>query len=437
MHDSSQGLQASLQHQVDDHQHELSSLQTIHSERMHSLTVRHQQELEQLQQQIFQLSTQSTSERFTNQGESPHEWSARCTELEQEITRLKEESDTNNGLERIHEEQLDSLKMLNSRLKRDNDLLVEEKANLEIKLAEMVTLLKKENAREISELDGERRHLQSQLDRLQTTITHHQDKISKLHEEHSHSQTKVKQLQTNVESLEEQMKAKENEILSLRTSGEDMIRLRRELEEKSLLLKANGQTLKELGLQVENKESELELLKNQIRDLRDRELAKTAREGEVFLQNMSKLNEPVKHTSTEQSAAPEESERIVKLQADLASIAKEKEELTKQLSRKEKAINDLSRQYQEVLQEKESNLSKHNMVIEQDRLQSDQLQTELNSLQEIKTTLARELQGKREECTKYSKQLGQLRAHLLEVCHPVYYNLYNDINLTVVCITEA
>ena len=101
----------------------------------------------------------------------------------------------------------------------------------------------------------------------------------------------------------------------------------------------------------------------------------------------------------------------------MASIATEKEELTKQLSSKEKVINDLSISLQKVIQERgESNLSKHNMLVEQDRLQSNQLQIELNSLREGETTLARELQGKQDECAKYLKQLGQLRAHLLEVC---------------------
>ena len=156
--------------------------------------------------------------------------------------------------------------MLNSQLKHDIDLLVTKKANLEMKLAEMVTLLKKENTREIGELDGERRYLRNQLDQLQTTITYHQDIISKLHEEHSHSQTKVKQLQTNIESLEEQVKEKENEILSLRSSGENMVRLRRELEEKSSLLEANGQTLQESTVG-----DQMELLN---RDLQDNELAK-------------------------------------------------------------------------------------------------------------------------------------------------------------------
>ena len=93
MHDcvfTSQDLQASLQHEVDKHQHELSSLQSIHSERIHSLTERHQHEVQQLQQQISQFNSQSTLVRLTKEEESPKrdEWSARCTELEQEITRL-------------------------------------------------------------------------------------------------------------------------------------------------------------------------------------------------------------------------------------------------------------------------------------------------------------------------------------------------------------
>ena len=79
------------------HQREMSGLQTVQNERINSLTQRHHHEVDQLQSKIDELGRASGS--ISIPASSPHSgesggeevvaWKARCTELEEEVSKLK------------------------------------------------------------------------------------------------------------------------------------------------------------------------------------------------------------------------------------------------------------------------------------------------------------------------------------------------------------
>ena len=94
-----QELELSLQQEMVQHQRELSGLQTVQNERLHSLTQRHQHEVDQLQSKIDQLERENVNDGhgssvvatlLTQDEREGDKTKVRCVELEEEAKKLKD-----------------------------------------------------------------------------------------------------------------------------------------------------------------------------------------------------------------------------------------------------------------------------------------------------------------------------------------------------------
>lgn len=352
--------------------------------------------------------------------EENEELRLKCLEDKQEILRLKNEIEE---LKRTYEEQKQNISSQNSHLKKDIDRLVAEKESLEVKVSEMAAYFDREAAQEMKEVKKERTQLHSQLDQLQTVITEHQDVISKLHDGCNISQSEIEQLKMVIDSLEIQVRAKESELVSLRQgrdSEQELVWLKHELDEKSHLLETSEKNLREVDQCIEGKDFELQSLKVQLQSLREDEITKMAmlekkiiEERELLLHNLSEVKAQVQCTTS----VPIPEEPGSKFKVKSASLQVEKEQLTNQLSAKDETISSLSaslEKCQTALQKKEAAFEEHTAAAEQTR---QQLQVELEALSSNRASLTKQFQDQQDECAKYLKQLQQLKAHLLEVCH--------------------
>ena len=117
-----QELELSLQHEVTQHQRELSGLQTVQNERINSLAQRHQDEVDQLQSKINELervsdrgSVMATGGSEEREGEDG-ELRGRCDQLEAQVKRLTRKIGELEGVSRSGEEQVQRLTGENLRL---------------------------------------------------------------------------------------------------------------------------------------------------------------------------------------------------------------------------------------------------------------------------------------------------------------------------------
>ena len=326
--------------------------------------------------------------------------------------------------------------------------------------------LKKDS--ELAVLEREKRELTSKLTGMQTSIGEQESILSRLQQEYSQSQLEVEQMTGKMERLGQELQAKEREIDSLQgavksgsrdkeRAASDLAGVLKELEEKNRLIVELKRGLGDVKEVLKERESELGLQKELVRVASDRE-AKLRQEYDELEQRHSQEIEQLKvrlaaaervqsaRLETAASATTESQEGYSRLQKELTELHKVKQEMAQVLSEKEKLlkqregeIGDLSAKLDastsELQQARTEGLrvSAEKEMLNQQRnaLQAEmtnlsqvkgQLESKIRSLEDrggaqgrLGEELQRKLEAKEQECAKYSKQLANLKAHLIEV----------------------
>lgn len=326
--------------------------------------------------------------------------------------------------------------------------------------------LKKDS--ELAVLEREKRELTSKLTGMQTSIGEQESILSRLQQEYSQSQLEVEQMTGKMERLGQELQAKEREIDSLQgavksgsrdkeRAASDLAGVLKELEEKNRLIVELKRGLGDVKEVLKERESELGLQKELVRVASDRE-AKLRQEYDELEQRHSQEIEQLKvrlaaaervqsaRLETAASATTESQEGYSRLQKELTELHKVKQEMAQVLSEKEKflkqregEIGDLSAKLDastsELQQARTEGLrvSAEKEMLNQQRnaLQAEmtnlsqvkgQLESKIRSLEDrggaqgrLGEELQRKLEAKEQECAKYSKQLANLKAHLIEV----------------------
>ena len=309
-----------------------------------------------------------------------------------------------------------------------------------------------EKETQLQQLVLEKQTLASRLSEMEASIKVQEVCISKLQSEHDRSQGEVEQLNGQVEKLSHNAREKEAEVVLLKgalsSGGEEkeeknmeLSRTVFELEEVRLLKREQEKEMAKLGELLRVREGEVNSLKEEveIRKATEESLSTKcthldsllSQEREQLKKHQVELDMPKK--TLQPSVLQEE---LTKTKTNLVS------ELQKTLLERETIdgrdgtsnVHDVLNRTRENLRQTELKLAEVTSTKEElssvvnvlkprvDSLKStkDQLEAKIQTMEGLSHSLQKELQDKLEnkhqECVKYSKQLSQLRAHLIEVC---------------------
>ena len=329
-----------------------------------------------------------------------------------------------------------------------------------------ITALKEQfSAKKDSELAGleqEKQELTSKLSDMQTSISEQESILSRLQQEYSQSQLEVEQLTGKTERLSQELQVKQREIHSLQgvvksgsqdkeRAASDLAGVLKELKEKNGLVSELKQGVSDLKEVLKERESELSSQKELVRVASDREAKLRQQYSELEQRHSQEVEqlrlqlvaaEKIQTVQLETSAA-ESQEGYSKLQEELIELNKIKQEMAQVLSEKEKLlkqrgeeITDLSAKHNvstSELQQARAAVLRVSAEKEMLNQQRNALQAEVTGLSQVKSQLEskvwsleesggslweelqRKLEAKEQECSKYSKQLANLKAHLIEV----------------------
>lgn len=272
-----------------------------------------------------------------------------------------------------------------------------------------------------------------------------------------------------VERLSREVEEKEREIHSLKgavnsdsrdreRTASDLASISRELEERDRLVNQLKQSLSDQGEVMKERESELDSHKKLVREACDREATlkqrcseleqKHAREVEQLKAQVKATTERFESVERETLTTTENRESLSELQRELgqsrtllddtkqemARILSEKEGLVKQ---RDEMVTDLSKKLdiaKDELRQARADVLRVSAEKEMLNHQRNALQTEVASLSQfrgqleskvrsleaggrsLEEELSQKLEAKEEECLRFSRQLANLKAHLIEVC---------------------
>ncbi|XP_077993220.1 thyroid receptor-interacting protein 11-like [Glandiceps talaboti] len=213
-------LEKRLVNEIDEHQHELSTLQDVHSQKLSLHNRRHKQDIEDYQMRIEELESQIYSGDEANE---PPESPRRCFE---ELRKLRnEKNELENKLQQV-ERRVSQLDKVNQKLKKDVESAQKAKKGKEDEVQD----LKRENHELLQDGENLKQNQQKLMKEFENLLEEHKMLTSQLEETNHMVQEQAVELEqsrnTNVMSLQEEL---EKAQADLREANEENEQVRIEL----------------------------------------------------------------------------------------------------------------------------------------------------------------------------------------------------------------